>query len=279
MTENQHQFGKDMQMGRANRLEGRTAFVTGAAKPDSIGFATASELGKEGARLVVVDVSEQVSARARDLQELGYVAYSYTADLTDSGRVEEIVADVITSLGAIDVLVNNAGLAIAGPTRPPYEHLVDMDEAKWDFGIAINLKTQFNCCRAILPHMVRQGYGRVINISSTTGPIGASTGQPEYCAAKAGVLGLTRGIALEVASEGVLVNAVAPGWTDTGGSSPRGLAAGKATPVKRACRPIEIAKLIAFLASDYNTYLTGQLIVIDGGNSLDEYHGPDMYDV
>jgi 3-oxoacyl-[acyl-carrier protein] reductase len=253
------------------------AIVTGVANPDSIGYATARVLGERGHRLVVVDVSDLVHEAAASLRRAGLDASSHAIDLADAAAVTQLADEVVARFGRIDVLVNNAGLATAGRARDPYEHLAVMSEAKWDFGIAINLKTQFLCCRAVVPHMLAQGWGRIVNMSSTTGPITANRGQPEYCAAKAGVLGLTRGLALEVAARGILVNAVAPGWVDTGGSSPRGLAAGQATPIGRAARPDEIAKLVAFLASADNTYITGQLIAIDGGNSIDEYHGPAEY--
>ena len=260
------------------RLAGRVAFITGVAKTNSIGFATATVFGQEGATLALVDISDKVHECAEALGKLGYEVSAYAGDLTEADQVRRIVADALACHGNVDILVNNAGLAIAGPSRLPYENLVDMDEEKWDFGIAINLKTQFLVTRSIVPHMIERGYGRIVNVSSTTGPVLACKGQPEYCAAKAGVLGLTRGLALEIAGQGVLANAVAPGWVDTGGSSTRGLAAGGATPMKRAAQPVEIARLIAFLASDENTYLTGQLIVIDGGNSIDEYHGPREFD-
>jgi 3-oxoacyl-[acyl-carrier protein] reductase len=248
------------------------------AKPNSIGFATASVFGQEGAALAIADISDKTHDCAEALRGLGYEVSSHTADLTKSDQVRRVVAEALTHHGCVDVLVNNAGLAVAGPSRPPYRNLADMDVAKWDFGIAINLSSQFLVTRSIVGHMIERGYGRIVNVSSTTGPVLACRGQAEYCAAKAGVLGLTRGLALEVAGQGILVNAVAPGWVDTGGSSARGLAAGSATPLKRAAQPIEIARLIAFLASAENTYMTGQLIVIDGGNGIDEYHGPKELD-
>ena len=266
-------------MIRSSRLEGRVALVTGVANQDSIGFAIASTFVAEGAVVAIADISERVHTCAAALSDVSSRVLSHLADLTDVSAAHRVVDAVCDHHGRLDILVNNAGLAVAGKPRPPYENLVAMTEEKWDFGIAMNLKTQFNCCSAAVPAMIAQGYGRIVNISSTTGPVAACKGQPEYCAAKAGVLGLTRGLALEVANEGLLVNAVAPGWVDTGGSSERGLAAGQATPIGRAARPQEIAELVAFLASEANSYITGQLIVIDGGNSIVEYHGPPGFDL
>lgn len=253
--------------------------VTGVANQNSIGFATARALAADGASLAIVDVSELVEESAQVLRRQGFDVDAFVADLQDFSVVRQLADRINASRGHVDILVNNAGLTIAGTVRAPYERLVDMAEEKWDQGISINLKTQFNCCKAVIPGMLDRGYGRVVNVSSTTGPLLACKGQPEYCAAKAGVLGLTRGLALEVAAQGVLVNAIAPGWVDTGGSSKRGLAAGRAVPLGRAADPSEIAEVVAFLASEKNSYLTGQLIVVDGGNSLVEYHGPPELDV
>lgn len=254
------------------RLDGKVALVTGVANENSIGFATARVLGEDGAAVAVVDIHEKVYERAAQLTELGIWTSAHQADLTAAAAAARVVDEALEQHGRIDILVNNAGLALVGP-REPYEDLADMSEAKWDFGIAINLKTQFNCCKAVVRHMIARGSGRIVNMSSVTGPVVANVGQPEYCAAKAGVLGLTRGLALELAARGITVNAVAPGWVDTGGSSERGLRGGRATPMGRAARPEEIAYLVAFLACDRASYITGQLFTVDGGNSIQEYKG------
>jgi len=255
-------------------LTGRVAVVTGVSHANSIGFATAKALGERGAALVVLDVSDLVHGAGAALSDLGFTVHAATVDLTDAAAVNEVIGDARSALGPIDILVNNAGLAPAGQEKRPAASLADTLEENWDYGVAINLKTQFNCCKAVLPDMLSRGWGRIVNISSSTGPVTALKGVTPYCAAKAGVLGLTKGLALEVAEEGILVNAVGPGWVDTGGLTPRGYAAAEAVPMGRAARPEEIAKLVAFLASDDNGYVTGQLIVIDGGNSIDEYRGP-----
>jgi len=257
-----------------NDMAGRVAVVTGVSNENSIGFATAKTLGERGAALVIFDVSELVHEAGRSLAHAGLTVHAAAVDLTDVQTLGRAMNDARKALGPVDVLVNNAGLAPAGQAKKPAAGLVETTEENWDYGIAINLKTQFNCCKAVLPDMLSRGWGRIVNISSTTGPLMALKGVSPYCAAKAGVLGLTRGLALEVARSGVLVNAVGPGWVDTGGLTKRGYAGAAAVPMGRACRPEEIAKLVAFLASDDNSYVTGQLIIIDGGNSIDEYRGP-----
>ncbi len=150
----------------------------------------------------------------------------------------------------------------------------DLDEEDWDFDIAINLKTQFLVTRNIVPLMIERGYGRIVNISSVTGPIVANPNESAYCAAKAGVLGMTRGLALDVAKHGVTVNAVGPGWIATGSQADGEDVGGLNTPMGRSALPEEVAKAILFLASDDASYITGQLLVVDGGNTIQEYKGP-----
>jgi len=171
------------------------------------------------------------------------------------------------------VLVNNAGMVVCGEAED-FTPFPEMTEAQWDFGIAINLKTQFLVTKAVLPGMIERGSGSIVNISSVTGPIVANPAESVYCAAKAGVLGMTRGLALDVAKHGITVNAIGPGWVDTGSTAPDEVAAGRNTPFGRAAHPEEIGKLACFLGSDDASYITGQLVVIDGGNTIQEYKGP-----
>jgi 3-oxoacyl-[acyl-carrier protein] reductase len=260
-------------MERKGRLEGKVALITGVAKTDSIGFATAGVCGDEGALLAVVDISERVHECAAELRQRGFTVSSHTADLTKSDEVRSVVGEALACHGRIDVLVNNAGMVVCGQEEAcvPFQELT---EEQWDYGIAINLKTQFLVTRAVVPHMIERRSGRIVNVSSVTGPLVANPDESAYCAGKAGVLGLTRGLAMEMAGHGIAVNAVGPGWVATGSQLEGEDVAGANTPLGRSARPEEVGKVICFLASDDASYITGQLVVVDGGNTIQEYKGP-----
>ncbi len=259
-------------MERKGRAEGKVALVTGVAKADGIGFATARVLAREGAMLALVDISEEVHSCAERLRSEGCTVSSHTADLTQMAQVEEAVAAALKCHGRVDVLVNNAGMVIFGQAEE-HSAFQELSEASWDFGIAINLKTQFNVTRCVVPGMIERGYGRIVNVSSVTGPVAAIPNDAPYCAAKAGVLGMTRGLALDVARHGVTVNAVGPGWIATGSQAEGEDIGGLNTPLGRSARPEEVASVICFLGSDDASYVTGQLLVVDGGNTIQEYKG------
>jgi 3-oxoacyl-[acyl-carrier protein] reductase len=255
------------------RLQGKVAFITGVAKTDGIGFATAKVFGDAGAALAIADISDRVHECAALLRADGHTVSSHTADLTKGDQVRRIVAEALAEHGRIDVLVNNAGMVICGQEEA-HTSFQDLDEDEWDFGIAINLKTQFLVTRSIVPDMIERRYGRIVNVSSVTGPIVANLQDSAYCAAKAGVLGMTRGLALDVAKHGITVNAVGPGWVATGSQAEGEDVGGLNTPMGRSAFPEEVAKAILFLASDDASYITGQLLVVDGGNTIQEYKGP-----
>jgi 3-oxoacyl-[acyl-carrier protein] reductase len=259
--------------GESRSLEGRVALISGVAKTNSIGFATAEVFGEKGARLGIVDISEKVHECAALLRGKGLEVVSATADLTKAAQVRSAVDLIIKDYDRIDILVNNAGMAVYGIDEV-FKEVVDLTDEEWDFSIGINLKTQFNCTRAVLPGMIDKGYGKIVNISSVTGQLVANPGEGGYGAAKAGVVGLTRTLALEVAKKGITVNAIAPGWVDTGSTTEEERVAGLNTAMGRPGAPREVAQLAAFLASDESAYITGQVVVIDGGNTIQEYKGP-----
>jgi 3-oxoacyl-[acyl-carrier protein] reductase len=260
-------------------LSGRVALVTGAGSPHGIGFATARLLASQGARIGITSTTERITDRSRELQAAGMEVFAMPADLSDHANARTVVAEILGIFGRLDILVNNAGMTqIGSPTETVSRRLVELPEKEWDYSIAVNLKTAFNVTQAVLPTMLEQNYGRIVNISSTTGPVVSNPGETAYSAAKAAMVGLTRSLALEVARRGITVNAVAPGWIETASSSPSERIAAKNTPIGRAGTPDEVAATIAFLASESASYITGQIIIIDGGNAIQEDKGPpDSY--
>ena len=237
--------------------------ITGGGSPSGIGFAAAAALGNAGCRISITSTTNRIYDRAQELRDLGFEANGYVADLTDPEAVQRVVGEN----GPIDVLVNNAGMAVLGHLDSS-ALLEETTDEMWERGISRNLTTAFLMTRAALPGMKARGWGRIINIASTTGAVAGVAGDTAYAAAKAGMLGMSRALCLEVASHGVTVNCVAPGWIATGSQSEAEVLAGNATPVGRSGRPEEVASCVAYLASTAASYITGQLIVVDGGNSV-----------
>jgi 3-oxoacyl-[acyl-carrier protein] reductase len=245
----------------------RVAVITGAGSEHGIGFAAARVLGAAGMPIVVTSTTERIFKRVDELRASGVAAEGVVADLRKPSGVDAVVTRAETTYGRIDVLVNNAGMTSISD-RDPAEAL-----ASWHASLERNLTTTFLMIRAVVGAMRSAGYGRIVNVSSVSGPVAAYPGDVAYHAAKAGMVGLTRAVAIETAADGITVNAVAPGWIDTASASDHERAMGAATPVGRSGRAEEVAYLIAALAGDGASYISGQLITVDGANSISEERG------
>ncbi|MEI8241362.1 MAG: SDR family NAD(P)-dependent oxidoreductase, partial [Actinomycetota bacterium] len=211
-------------------LHGQVALVTGAGSPDGIGMACARTLAAAGASVVLTSTTDRIQLRVAELVAQGATAWGVVADLMVPGAGDELVEHVVSLGGRLDICVNNAGMVVVGGTTvdAPLTHTSDL---AWRDGIDRNLTTCFSVTRAALGPMQAAGYGRVVNIASTSGAVQAFVGDVAYHAAKAGIVGLTRAAALEYASAGITVNAVAPGWIATGSQLPAEQLAGERTPV------------------------------------------------
>jgi NAD(P)-dependent dehydrogenase (short-subunit alcohol dehydrogenase family) len=241
------------------------ALVTGGAR--GIGYECARRLGSEGARIALVDVNESdVSDAARRLSRQGILTRAYCADVTVEAEVVNTVSRIATDLGNPTVLLNAAGVLRRTP-------ILEISVHEWDNVIDASLKGSFLCCRACLPSMMADNWGRVVNFSSTAGKTVSTLGGAHYTAAKTALLGLTRAIAKEVAHSGVCVNAVCPGLIDTemihefcGAAALDEYA--HSFPVRRLGQPSEVAALVAFLCSDDAAYITGAALDINGGDLM-----------
>jgi len=252
-------------------LTGRAALVTGAGSPTGIGMACARLLAACGARVVVAATTERVHERAAELADTGSVAAGVVADLTTPAGADAVVAACLALGGGLDVLVNNAGMVSVADGGDYLEgDLLGTPPARWSASLARNLDTAYLTTRAALPHLRSSGRGRVVMVTSVTGAAMAMRGEVAYATAKAGLVGLTRALAVDEARHGLTVNAVAPGWISTGSQTPAEALEGAHTPVGRSGTAQEVAAAVVFLASPGAAYVNGQLLVVDGGNAVAE---------
>lgn len=250
----------------------RVAIITGAGSPQGIGFAAARLLGASGSRVVITSTTDRIFERVAELRAAGIRAEGVVADLTDQTGVDAVVTCASDSFGGVDILVNNAGMTSVSDSYA--SGAVDgLSLNHWQASLDRNLTTTFLMIRAVSGLMQAAGYGRIVNVSSVSGPVAAYPGDVAYHAAKAGIVGLTRATAIDTAAAGITVNAVAPGWIDTASASARERRMGAATPAGRSGTADEVAHAIAFLAAEGASYITGQLITVDGGNSVSEERG------
>lgn len=244
-------------------LSDRVAIVTGAGQ--GIGREVSLQLAQAGAKVVLIDVSDKVFDVLREIRGFGGDGLAIKCDVSRWEDVRAAVNQVLDKFGRIDILVNNAGIY-------PFKPFTEMGEQDWDKVLDVNLKGVFNFTRAVLPRMIEQRRGKIINISSIAGSVVGFPNLVHYSASKAGIIGFTRALALETAQYGITVNAISPGPVETPGIGVLSKEAyeqvRRAIPLGRFGKPEEVAYLVLFLASDKSDFITGQNIVIDGGYTI-----------
>ena len=245
-------------------LEGKVALITGAAR--GIGKALAIRFAQEGADIAFTDlvIDENAEATKNEIEKLGVKCQAYASDASNFEETEKVVNNVKEDFGKIDILVNNAGITKDGL-------MLRMTEQQWDLVLKINLKSAFNFIHAVLPIMLRQRSGSIINMASVVGVHG-NAGQANYAASKAGMIALAKSVAQEVGSRGIRANAIAPGFIETAMTAalPEEVRKDWASkiPLRRGGTPEDIASVATFLASDMAGYVTGQVIQVDGGMNM-----------
>lgn len=252
------------------KLDGRVALITGAGR--GIGYAEAQTLGAEGVRIAVNDIDEQAAQEAvKRLREAGIDALAASGDASQEAEVSSVIEQVLSHFGRLDILVNNAGIGV----KPAYA-VEDMPADAWDLMLQTHLRSTFLSSRAAIPGMRKGGYGRIINTSSMNFTGGGRPGVAHYSTAKAGIAGFTRTLAKEAGPYGITVNAIAPGYVETaliaGFTDDMRQRLRQQNPLRRMCRPDEVAALVTFLASEQAAFINGALVCMDGGRR-DYYWG------
>jgi 3-oxoacyl-[acyl-carrier protein] reductase len=255
----------------SHALQTRTALITGAGNPEGIGFASAKGLGLLGYRVGITSTTDRIWERVSELEALGIEAFGFVADLTDQKQVDALVAGFVAKFKTLDVLVNNAGMtSVSSPSDPNEGPLENYSLTNWHEVMTRNVDTTMLMTKAAMPFIKSSSAGRVVIVSSITGPFLVMRNNVGYATSKTALVGFTRAVALDYAHLPITVNAVAPGWIATSHDSEHEILQGTAVPMKRRGTADEVASAIIWLASPGASYITGQCIVIDGGNALPE---------
>ncbi|MCF8548083.1 MAG: SDR family oxidoreductase [Pontimonas sp.] len=254
-------------------LQGSTALITGAGSATGIGFASARLMAQLGAEVVLTGASDRVLERAEELRQDGHLAHAVVADLTTDEGIKAVHQASQATTNPLRILVNNAGMTSVNAPMETTGESAGVDHTSreaFELALSRNLTSAFLVTKALLPTIRANGNGRIIMVTSVTGSVMAMKNEVSYAASKAGLRGLMSALALDEAPHGLTVNAVAPGWIATESQTDSEKAEGLVTPMGRSGSPGEIASAIAWLASPTASYITGQTIVVDGGNSIAE---------